>query len=87
MRENLLRRQRATINELDPKPQDDLKIDCELEALATHESSLENCKATLEAEWKDLEDAHLKVMARELATYVKESNLNTKVVELADREK
>jgi hypothetical protein len=67
--------------------QDDLKIDCELEALATRESSLDSHEATLEAEWKALEDGLLKVIARELTTIVKEANLNTKVVELADKEK
>jgi hypothetical protein len=66
---------------------DDLKLDHELEALATHESSLDSREATLEIEWKNLEDAHLKVMARELTANVKESNLNTNVVELANREK
>jgi ADP-heptose:LPS heptosyltransferase len=66
---------------------DDLKLDHELEALATHESSLDSREATLEIEWKNLEDAHLKVMARELTANIKESNLNTNVVELANREK
>jgi hypothetical protein len=59
---------------------DDIKLGRELEAFATRE-------ATLEAEQKALEDARLTVIAKELATDVKEADLDTRVVKLANREK
>jgi hypothetical protein len=84
--------QERAVEELEQKLQereglDDIKFDHELEALATCESSLDSHEATLEAEWKALEDAHLNVTARELVIDVRERNLNTKAVELMDREK
>jgi hypothetical protein len=66
---------------------DDIKLDRELEALATCESSLDSRGGTLEAERKGLEDARLTVTAREFAADVRETDLNTKAAELADREK
>jgi hypothetical protein len=40
---------------------DDLKLDREHESLASRESDLASHEASLEAEQKNLEDAHLKV--------------------------
>jgi hypothetical protein len=57
------------------------------EALTTRKSSLGNSEVTHEAKRKDLEDSRLKVMSRELAVDVKESNQNIKAVELVNREK
>jgi hypothetical protein len=66
---------------------DDIKLDRKLEALATHEFSLDSHEATLEVGQKALEDACLTVMARELSADVWETNLDTKATELAEREK
>jgi hypothetical protein len=46
---------------------DDLRMECELAGLATHESSLESREATLTAEQKDFRDAHASILVRELA--------------------
>jgi hypothetical protein len=66
---------------------DDIKLGRELEALATHESNLDDREAILEAEQKALEDARLTVMAQELAADIREPDLDTRVAELANREK
>jgi hypothetical protein len=55
--------------------------------LATRESSLDRREAALETEQKILEDAHITVLSRELATVIKETNLKTQAVELEEREK
>jgi hypothetical protein len=65
---------------------DDLKLDHELESLASHESNLASYVASLEVKRKNLADAHLKVFYHELAAEVHEANLRTQVAELADRE-
>jgi hypothetical protein len=46
---------------------DDLRMECELAGLATHESSLESREATLTAEQKDFRDARASILVRELA--------------------
>jgi DNA repair exonuclease SbcCD ATPase subunit len=66
---------------------DDLKLDRELESLASRESDLTSCEASLEVKRKNLEDARLKVLSRELAAEVHEANQRTQAVELADRER
>jgi hypothetical protein len=66
---------------------DDLKLDREIESLASRESDLTNREAFLEAERKNLEDAHLKVLSCELASEVHEATLRTQTVELVDRER
>jgi hypothetical protein len=66
---------------------DDLKLDRELESLASHESDLTSHEASLEVKQKNLEDAHLKVLSRELAVEVHEADLRTQAVELTDRER
>jgi hypothetical protein len=66
---------------------DDLRLECELVGFATHESSLESHEAALAAKQKDFEDAHASVLAHELATDVKENALDTRAVEVADRER
>jgi hypothetical protein len=65
---------------------DDLRLDCELAGLTTHESSMENREAALVAEQKDFEDVYASVLAHELATNLKENALDTRAVEVADRE-
>jgi hypothetical protein len=60
------------VEELEEKLQEreglyDLMLDRDLEGLATHESNLVSDEASLEAEWKDQEDARLKILSRELA--------------------
>jgi hypothetical protein len=47
--------------------QDDLRLKHELETLASHESGLSNCETILAVERKDLEEARVRVLARELA--------------------
>jgi hypothetical protein len=66
---------------------DDLKLDRELESLASHESDLVSCQASLEVEWRNVEDAYLKVLSHELAAEVHEANLRTQAAELADMER
>jgi hypothetical protein len=66
---------------------DDLKLDRELESLASHEFDLVSCQASLEVEWRNLEDAYLKVLSRELAAEVHEANLRTQAVELVNMER
>jgi hypothetical protein len=46
---------------------DDLRMECELAGLATHESNLESREATLTAEQKDFGDARASILVRELA--------------------
>jgi hypothetical protein len=80
------------VDELEQKLQeremmDDLKLEHELVGLAMHESSLESHEATLAAEQKDFEDARASVLACEFAADVRESALDTRAVEVADREK
>jgi uncharacterized protein (DUF3084 family) len=59
---------------------DDLRLEHELEALAS-------CEATIAAKRKDLEETRAMVLARELATDNRDSGLNSREEELADREK
>jgi hypothetical protein len=84
-------RERA-VDELEQKLQeqealDDLRLERELAGLVTHESSLESHEATLTSEQKDFEDACASVLARKLATDIRESALDSRVPEVADREK
>jgi hypothetical protein len=80
------------VEELEQKDQerkglDGINLERDLKALATSGSSIDSCEANLEIEWKALEDACLEVTAHELASNIKERNLNNRVVELAEREK
>jgi hypothetical protein len=84
--------QERAVDELEQKLQerevlDDLRLERELAGLATHESSLESREATLVAKQKDFEDSCASVLARELAADIKESALDTRAAEVADREK
>jgi uncharacterized protein (DUF3084 family) len=63
-----------------------LRLDHELETLASHESDLDCCEATLAAERKSLEVACAGVLARELAADISDVHLNSREEELADRE-
>jgi hypothetical protein len=67
--------------------QDDLRLECELEVLASHESNLSSREATLAAEWKDLKGTRVGVLARELAADIRDVRLNSREEELGDREK
>jgi hypothetical protein len=53
----------------------------------THESSLESHEVALAVEQKDFEDARASVLAHELAADVREDALDTRVVEVVDRER
>jgi hypothetical protein len=80
------------VDELEHKLQereelDDLRLDHELTDLATHESSLNSHEDTLTAKRKALEDAHVRLLAHELTADMRESGLNSKAVELAEKEK
>jgi hypothetical protein len=66
---------------------DDLRLDRELTGLATRESSLNNHEDTLMAERMDFEDARVRLLARELTTDIRESDLNSKAAKLAEKEK
>jgi hypothetical protein len=59
----------------------------ELEALASCESDLNSHEATLRVEQKDLEESCVRVLVCELAANVRDECLNSKVEEMADREK
>jgi hypothetical protein len=66
---------------------DDLRLECELAGLATRESSLERHEASLAAEQRDFEDTGALVWAHELAADTREFALETRVVDVADRER
>jgi hypothetical protein len=65
----------------------DLTLDHELEALASHESNLNSREATLEAGQKSLEETRTEVLGHELTAGIRDQRLNSRVVELASREK
>jgi hypothetical protein len=84
--------EREQVVELEQRPEereglDDIKFGRELETLTTHESSLNRREATLEAGQKDLKDARLTVTTHELAANIKGTDLDTRAVGLAEREK
>jgi hypothetical protein len=66
---------------------DDIELGCELEAIITCESNLNSHEATLEMEQKALEDSRLTVVSRGVAADVRETDLDTRAVELVEREK
>jgi hypothetical protein len=68
----------------DQEALDDLRIECELAGLATHESSHE---AALAAEKRDFEDTRASVLAHELAADTREGTLLTRAVNMVDRER
>jgi hypothetical protein len=85
------KRDRA-VDELEQKLQerealDDLRLECGLVGLATHESSLEGREAVLVAKQKDFKDACSSVLAHELAANVREDTLDTRAMEVVDRER
>jgi hypothetical protein len=53
----------------------------------THESSLEGREAVLVAKQKDFKDACSSVLAHELAANVREDTLDTRAMEVVDRER
>jgi hypothetical protein len=68
------------LKRLEREERDDLRLEHELEALAS-------CEATIAAKRKDLEETRAMVLARELATDNRDSGLNSREEELDDREK
>jgi hypothetical protein len=52
-----------------------------------HDSDHNNHEATLTVEWKDLEQTHIMLLARELITDITDARLNSREEELVDREK
>jgi hypothetical protein len=66
---------------------DDLRLERELAGLAMQESSLESHEAALAANQKDFEDPRASVLAHELTADIRESALDTRAAEVADREK
>jgi hypothetical protein len=55
--------------------------------LVTRESNLERHEAALAAEQRDFEDTRASVLARELAADTRECTLETRAVEVANRER
>jgi hypothetical protein len=84
--------QEQVMDELEQKLQewealDDLRLERELAGLAMHESSLERREAALTAKQRDFEDTRASVLARELAADTRECALETRAVEVVDRER
>jgi hypothetical protein len=66
---------------------DDLRLKRGLETLMSRESDLNNRKATLAVERKDMEEARTGVLACELAADIRDISLNSREGELVDTEK
>jgi hypothetical protein len=66
---------------------DDLRLERGLETLMSRESDLNNRKATLAVERKDMEEARTGVLACELAADIRDISLNSREGELVDTEK
>jgi hypothetical protein len=66
---------------------DYLRLERELVGLTTRESGLERREVALAAEKRDFEDTRASVLARELVADTRECALETRVVEVADRER
>jgi hypothetical protein len=62
---------------------DDITLWCELEVLSTREISLEHREADLERQQKALEDAHVKILARELDADSRKTGLRDQEARLA----
>jgi hypothetical protein len=80
------------VDELEQKLQkrealDDLKLERELACLVTRESHLERHENALTAEQRDFEDTRASVLAHELATDTRECTLETRAVEVVERER
>jgi hypothetical protein len=65
---------------------DDIMLRRELEALSTHESSLDRRQAELDREREGLEDARVQILARELDAEAREAGLRDQEARLAARE-
>jgi hypothetical protein len=66
---------------------DYLRLERELVGLTTRESGLERREVALAAEKRDFEDTRASVLARELVADTRECALETRVVEVVDRER
>jgi hypothetical protein len=89
---HVIEEQGQVMDELEQKLQewealDDLRLERELAGLAMHESSLERREAALTAKQRDFEDTRASVLAHELAADTKECALETRAVEVVDRER
>jgi hypothetical protein len=92
VRVHAIEEQEWAVDELEQKLQewealDDLRLEHELAGLATHESGLESRETALMAEQRDFDNARASVLARELVADIREDDLDTRVVEVADRER
>jgi hypothetical protein len=66
---------------------DDITLRRELEALSTHETSLDGHEADLEREQKALEDARAQILARELDADARDTGLRDQEARLEARER
>jgi hypothetical protein len=92
VRVHAIEEQEWAVDELEQKLQerealDDLRLERELAGLATHESGLESRETALMAEQRDFDNARATVLARELVADIREDDVDTRVVEVADRER
>jgi hypothetical protein len=74
------------LNLREREEQNDLRLKCDLEALASCESDLNNHEFTLAAKRNDLEETHAVVLARELTADIRDAGLNSREEKLANRE-
>jgi hypothetical protein len=80
------------VDELEQKLQerdalDDLRLERELTCLATRESNLKGHETALAAEQRDFKDTRASVLAHQLTADVREVALDTRAVEVVDRER
>jgi hypothetical protein len=66
---------------------DDITLRRELEALSTHESSLDHRQAELDREREGLEDARVQILAHEFDADAREASLRDQEDRLAARER
>jgi hypothetical protein len=64
---------------------DEITLRSELEALGTHESCLDRCKAELDREREGLKDARVQILARELDADAREAGLRDQEARLVGR--
>jgi hypothetical protein len=65
----------------------DTRLEHELKEVTSREAGLDSCETALVEERKKLEETRLMVSDRELAANIRHSRLDTREVELADRER
>jgi hypothetical protein len=92
MRVRAIEEREQAVDELEQKllereALDDLRLERELTGLVMRESSLERWEAALTVEQRDFEDTRASVLAHELAADTRDCALETRVVEVVDRER